>query len=166
MGMLVKLIGGTSYQKGDINASGIRILRGGNIQNDQLVFCDDDVFLPSTYAESEKNIHAGDIIIVASTGSPTVIGKPALISESIQNTQIGAFLRIVRPLMNAIYPYVQLIFTTEFYREHIRSKAKGTNINNIKAEYIEGMLIPIPPLAEQQRIILKAREVVSSIMSR
>ena len=166
MGMLVKLIGGTSYQKGDINASGIRILRGGNIQNDQLVFCDDDVFLPSTYAESEKNIHAGDIIIVASTGSPTVIGKPALISESIPNTQIGAFLRIVRPLMNALYPYVQLIFTTEFYREHIRSKAKGTNINNIKAEYIEGMLIPVPPLAEQQRIILKSSEVVSSIMSR
>ena len=166
MGMLVKLIGGTSYQKGDINASGIRILRGGNIQNDQLVFCDDDVFLPSTYAESEKNIHAGDIIIVASTGSPTVIGKPALISDSIPNTQIGAFLRIVRPLMNALYPYVQLIFTTEFYREHIRSKAKGTNINNIKAEYIEGMLIPVPPLAEQQRIILKSSEVVSSIMSR
>ena len=91
----------------------------------------------SLYFESEKNIQAGDTIIVASTGSPTVIGKPALISESVPDTQIGAFLRIVRPYLNALCPYVQLVFTTEYYREHIRSKAKGTNINNIKAEYIE-----------------------------
>lgn len=166
MGLLVKLIGGTSYQKGDIKASGIRILRGGNIQNNKLVFYDDDVFLPSTYFESEKNIQAGDTIIVASTGSPTVIGKPALICESVPDTQIGAFLRIVRPYLNALCPYVQLVFTTEYYREHIRSKAKGTNINNVKAEYIEEMLIPVPPIAEQQRIILKSREVVSIIMSR
>lgn len=166
MRLLIKLIGGTSYQKGDIRPSGIRILRGGNIQNNELVFCNDDVFLPLTYFDSEKNIRAGDTIIVASTGSPTVIGKPALISESMPDTQIGAFLRIVRPYMNALCPYVQLIFTTEYYREHIRSKAKGTNINNIKAEYVEEMLIPVPPIAEQQRIILKSREIVSSIMSR
>ena len=59
-----------------------------------------------------------------------------------------------------------MIFTTEYYREHIRTKAKGTNINNIKSEYIEDMLVPIPPLAEQQRILFKSREIISSIMRR
>lgn len=34
-------ISGTSYQKGDIQSQGIRILRGGNIQNDKLVLYDD-----------------------------------------------------------------------------------------------------------------------------
>ena len=166
MGMLIKLIGGTSYQKGDIKSSGIRILRGGNIQDNQLVFCEDDVFVPYEYLDNEKNIQEGDTIIVASTGSPTVIGKPALISISIKDTQVGAFLRIIRPYSKNLSPYIQMIFTTEYYREHIRTKAKGTNINNIKSEYIEDMLVPIPPLAEQQRILFKSREIISSIMRR
>ena len=41
IGVLAKLISGTSYQKGDIQSQGIRILRGGNIQNDKLVLYDD-----------------------------------------------------------------------------------------------------------------------------
>ena len=40
IGVLAKLISGTSYQNGDIQSQGIRILRGGNIQNDKLVLYD------------------------------------------------------------------------------------------------------------------------------
>lgn len=40
-----KLISGTSYQKGDIQSQGIRILRGGNLQNNKLVLYYDDVYL-------------------------------------------------------------------------------------------------------------------------
>lgn len=41
IGVLAKLISGTSYQNGDIQSQGIRILRGSNIQNDKLVLYDD-----------------------------------------------------------------------------------------------------------------------------
>ena len=62
IGFLTKLISGTSYQKGDIQSQGIRILRGGNIQNDKLVLYDDDVYLseqmiaplPPRYLNSEE----------------------------------------------------------------------------------------------------------------
>ena len=153
MGVLAKLISGTSYQKGDVKPHGIRILRGGNIQNDKLVLFDDDVFLSEQYYDAEKCVQLGDTLIVASTGSPTVIGKPALIKETISRTQIGAFLRIVRPYHLNISSYLQLLFTTPYYREHIRLKAKGTNINNIKAEYIEQMIVPLPPQEEQERML-------------
>ena len=71
----------------------------------------------------------------------------------MNNTQIGAFLRIVRCLDKIIAPYTKIIFATEYYREHIRQLSQGTNINNVKAEYINNLLIPLPPLAEQARIV-------------
>lgn len=119
---------------------------------------DDDVFLPDSYRDTEKSIREGDVVIVASTGSSTVIGKPAIIYRTDPNIQIGAFLRILRPYFSWSVKYLNLLFTTEYYREHIRIKAKGTNINNIKAEYLNDILVPLPPVEEQGRIIERVRE--------
>ena len=166
LGKLVYLISGTSYNKNDITDRGIRILRGGNIQNNQLLLFDDDVFLPASYYDEEKNIKKYDIIIVASTGSKTVIGKPAFIEDDYNNTQIGAFLRIIRLYDIKISSYINTIFESNYYREHIRNKVTGTNINNIKSDYVENLLIPLPPIEEQKRIVDKinrVNEVINTI---
>lgn len=153
LGYLISIISGVSYDKKDVTKSGIRILRGGNIQNLQVLSFDDDVFLPANYKDNEKQVKLNDILIVASTGSKTVIGKAGYINKELDNAQIGAFLRIVRPLFSELVEYIKLIFATDYYREHIRTQAQGTNINNVKAEYITRLLVPIPPINEQERII-------------
>lgn len=166
LGKLIYLISGTSYNKNDITNRGIRILRGGNIQNNQLLLFDDDVFLPASYYDEEKNIKKYDIIIVASTGSKTVIGKPAFIEDDYNNTQIGAFLRIIRLYYVKISSYINTIFESNYYREHIRNKVTGTNINNIKSDYVENLLIPLPPIEEQGRIVDKINrlnEIINTI---
>ena len=159
LGNLIEIISGTSYKKHDITDSGIRILRGGNIQNNKLLLFDDDVFLSEKSIDPEKNIQKGDIIIVASTGSKAVIGKPAFIEADYPLTQIGAFLRIIRPINADLVQYINIIFQSEYYRKHIRDKVKGTNINNIKTEYIEEIFIPLSPLDEQKRIVEKLGEI-------
>ena len=163
LGDLVDMVSGTSYKKDDVRTKGVRILRGGNIVNDELVLADDDVFLPDEYANLEKNIRKDDIIIVASTGSQKVIGKPALIRQNYDKTQIGAFLRIIRAKDVKYVPFLWLIFKGMYYREHIRNLVKGTNINNIKEEYITTLPIPLPPLAEQKRIVAKIEELFEQI---
>ena len=163
LGNLVDMVSGTSYKKDDVRTKGVRILRGGNIVNDELVLAEDDVFLPDEYANLEKNIRKDDIIIVASTGSQKVIGKPALIRQNYDKTQIGAFLRIIRAKDVKYVPFLWLIFKGMYYREHIRNLVKGTNINNIKEEYITTLPIPLPPLAEQQRIVAKIEELFEQI---
>ena len=128
-------------------------MRGGNVNELKISIFSDDVFLPEKYYDADKQVRKNDVVIVASTGSKAVIGKAGFVDNDIFNTQIGAFLRIVRPLFDVIAPYLKLIFATEYYREHIRMQSQGTNINNVKAEYITDLRIPFPPLAEQVRIV-------------
>ena len=155
---LIRIIGGVSYDKKDVTKTGIRILRGGNINNLEISLFSDDVFLPEKYYDHEKQVQENDILIVASTGSKSVIGKAGYVLTPMLNTQIGAFLRIVRCIDKIYVAYTKLIFATEYYREHIRQLSQGTNINNVKAEYINNMLIPLPPLSEQARIVAEIKK--------
>lgn len=155
LGNLVNVVSGVSYKKSDLEkgqSNAVRILRGGNIKDDKLILNHDDYFLPGSMVDIEKKVQVGDILIVASTGSKEVIGKPAYVNSHIKNTAIGAFLRIVRPITNDIADFLSLFFFSNHYRNLIREQVKGTNISNVKKEYIENMLIALPPVFEQQKI--------------
>jgi len=153
MGDLSNIISGVSYAKTDIRPNGIRILRSGNIQDGKIVLFEDDIFIDNAYYKDINTVKVGDIILVASTGSSTLIGKTGYAYKSYQGTQIGAFLRIIRPKFLDIGLYLNMIFLSDYYREYIRALAKGTNINNVKNVHIEQFIIPIPPFKEQQRMV-------------
>ena len=155
------IIGGVSYNKADIQDTGIRVLRGGNIQNGKVIVCFDDVFIPLSYQNNDNQVQHGDIIVVASTGSQTLIGKTGFADRDIPKTQIGAFLRIVRLKQKALSPYIRLIFQTDDYKGYIRNVAKGSNINNVKNAHLQNYQIYLPPLEEQQRIVQKIEELFS-----
>jgi type I restriction enzyme, S subunit len=158
LGEISHIISGLSYKKEDISSKGVRVLRGGNVVDFDVKLFDDDIHVPSEYISHEILLNYGDIIIVSSTGSKKVIGKPALIKETKVKLVIGAFLRICRLVDKKYSHYLFLIFMSTYYRQHIRDLVKGTNINNIKNEYLTNLLIPFPPLSEQQRIVEKIEE--------
>ena len=153
LGNLIQVISGISYDKKDVGNGSIRILRGGNIDDLTVEVFDDDVFLPEEYYDNEKQLQKNDIVIVASTGSKEVIGKPGFITTIIEKTMIGAFLRIIRPFCPETTNYIQLVFSSDYYRNHIRKLVHGNTINNIKTEYITDLIVPVPPQNEIVKII-------------
>lgn len=154
---LAKVVSGVSYDKRDVCNDGIRIIRGGNISNLSIVLLPDDVFLPQKYYDNEKEVKTEDIVIVASTGSKIAIGRPAFADKSFPQTQIGAFLRIVRPYVPNVYQYLKCLFASNYYREHISDLVHGNTINNIKTEYLDEFIIPFPPIREQKEIANKVK---------
>lgn len=163
LGEVINLISGTSYEKKDICKKGLRILRGGNLVKEKIEIFDDDVFLPEKYSDNEKKIKNQDIVIIASTGSLKGIGRAAFVNNTFKEAQIGAFLRIIRPLYDNIAEYIKIIFQGQYYREHISNIVNGIGIKNIRESYIMEFLIPLPPLAEQERIVERVEEIMKKI---
>ena len=150
---LVNIISGTSYAKNDERHEGIRIIRGGNVKQGRVNLLDDDVYIDERLSDPEKTLLRGDIVIIGSTGSSKVIGNAGFVEKTDATAQIGAFLRILRAFCPETCDYLNLIFQSSYYKGHIVHEAKGTNINNIKASYINDLMIPLPPLIEQKRIV-------------
>ena len=144
LGEIAEVIGGVTFNKADIVTSGIRILRGGNIQNGEICLKEDDVYLPHIYKDNKNTILEGDTILVASTGSVEVLGKAATAFSSLGEVQIGAFLRIIRPKKTKYAALISAHLQSSRFREYIQKQAKGTSINNIRNEYLINFLLYVP----------------------
>jgi type I restriction enzyme S subunit len=122
--------------------------------------------VPSHKVSNLQILKRGDILIAASSGSLSIVGK-AGVFKSDEKYTFGAFCKAIRPRTNIDASYLSHYFFTTEYRTIISSLAAGANINNLRNEHIDNLSIPLPPLAEQQRIaelldtadrILKQRE--------
>lgn len=144
LGDIAEIIGGVSYSPKDICTDGIRILRGGNIQNQHIELKTDDVFLPISYKNNISQIYVGDTILVASTGSVDVLGKAATCFQYTEDVQIGAFLRIIRPKADKYTMLISSALSSDYFKRYIKAQAKGTSINNITLGYLRDFEIYAP----------------------
>ena len=144
LGDIADIIGGVAFQPSDICSEGVRILRGGNIQSKRIIIKDDDVFLPLCYTNEENQVKIGDTILVASTGSVEVLGKAATCFDEMKNTQIGAFLRIIRPKEERYSMLISIALNSEYFAKYIKAQARGTSINKITIGYLKEFEIYYP----------------------
>jgi len=158
LGSIVSVHRGLSYSKVDEvirenNDEGYLVLRGGNLTEDGLNF-EDNVYVREEIGRRAIELEENDVILVASTGSSKVIGRACIVEHKLEKTTIGAFLMLCRPV-TPISKWVHYIFKGNSYRNYISNISKGSNIKNIKGEYITNYAISFPPIEEQQRIVKK-----------
>lgn len=155
IGNISTQIRGVSYSKSDavsnMQEGYLPVLRANNIQEQGLIL-EDFVYVPESKVSEKQRILAGDVVIAASSGSISLVGKAASAKEDI-NAGFGAFCKILRPNTELVDPrYFANYFQTQQYRQIISNLAAGANINNLKNEHLDDLEIPLPPLAEQRRI--------------
>ena len=105
---------------------------------------------------SRCNPEQGDVLLIkdgATTGVVTVnnIEQPFSMLSSV------ALIKVSKSL--CAWYLVYALRSNLFYKA-IRSQMKGTGITRITLKQIEPMLIPLPPLAEQKRIVQKLEEIL------
>ena len=147
-------IRGVTYAKSDASAvprSGYSpMLRANNIGEHELLL-DDLIFVPNTKISPKQRIVPNDIVVAASSGSISVVGKTAQARMGFDGG-FGAFCKVLRPGPDVDPHYFGHYFKTSSYRRVVSTLASGVNINNLKKEHLDNLLIPLPPLAEQKRI--------------
>lgn len=138
-------------------------MRGWNIGEGYITSDADNVYVNKSFVNESQLVRQNDVIIVASTGSEKVIGRAGISAMDYQDVSFGAFLMLVRPTGKFNPKYLDFFFQSDDYRNQIKNLASGVNINNIRAEYITNMPIPVPPLVEQQRIIDRIESLFSKL---
>lgn len=160
IGNYVKQIRGVSYKTNDLhndlNSDSVILLRANNINEGKINF-DDIVYVDKSKVKKEQYLKKGDILVCASSGSKELVGKAAFINKDYAVT-FGAFCKLIRP-KDCIAGYLGHYFNSQMYKEKISSLALGANINNIRNEHIDELLIYLPNKAEQQNITILLDEV-------
>lgn len=151
---IAEQVRGVSYGKADVvdrpSDGHLPVLRANNITEEGLDLSD-LVFVRSDKIGDRQKIRSGDIVIAASSGSISVVGKSAQALTDLE-AGFGAFCKVVRPSGRVDHRYLGHYFRTPAYRQKMSALAAGANINNLKNEHIDELEIPLPPLEEQKRV--------------
>lgn len=151
---IAEQIRGVTYGKDDAFTSKtegtIPILRANNIIDSGINFSD-LIYVASDNVSERQLLRYGDIVIAASSGSISVVGKAAQLDKDFFGS-FGAFCKVVRPFKDVWPRFLGHFFRTPIYRQRMSTLAAGANINNLKNEHIDSLEIPLPALPEQKRI--------------
>lgn len=128
------------------------VLRANNF-NDTFDLSD-LVYLPDDVISEAQRLKRGDILFAMSSGSMKHVGKSIRVTEDM-NSGFGAFCGVLRPFDRDVSLWLDYQFSARGFRSYIEELAKGTNINNLKKDFLLNYEIPLPPLAEQRRIVEK-----------
>ena len=114
-------------------------------------------------AERERfSLRDGDIVLSEASGSPSQVGKPAVWREELP---LCCFQNTVLRLRPAVVgsKYVLVVFQ-HFYANSVFAKvAGGVGINHLGAEKFSAIPFPLPPLAEQTRIVAEVERRLSVV---
>ena len=127
-----------------------KLLRITDIQNNQVdwgtvPFTDFDENKVSSYI-----LHDGDIVF-ARTGA--TVGKSYLIKGLRQKAIYASYLIRVQTFDLILPEYVKLFFESGYYWEQIELSSVGIGQPNVNGTILGNLNIPLPPLAEQHRIV-------------
>ena len=127
------------------------VLRMGNITRVGKIDYSDLVYTSDANDIAKYALHPGDLIFNR-TNSREWVGKVAYYDGSIPAIYAGYLVRFRVILINP--RYINYAMCTQYERNWCtRVKTDGVNQSNINAKKLKSFLIPVPPLAEQRRIV-------------
>ncbi len=148
------------------NASGqengdVKLLRITDIQNDDVNW-DNVPYCKISEEEYETyQLKVRDILIARTGGT---IGKTFLIRKIPKNLKsvYASYLIKFYPNKNISEIYLKNYFNTDFYWKLLKMKSRGTGQPNVNSPSLQALLIPLPPLEEQQEIVRILDEVLEN----
>lgn len=146
---------GLTYSPKDVSEFGIPVLRSSNVQNGKIDL--DDLVRVNVSVRSNLIVGNGDLLICARNGSRSLVGKTARIQNLTEQMTFGAFMAIYKSRFNE---YIEIFLNSPMFRRRLEG-VETTTINQLTQDNLKNTLLPLPPLAEQHRIVAKVDELMA-----
>lgn len=136
---------------------GVPVLRIPNVSGGT-VSLGDMKYGPLSPSEIEDlALRVGDILMIRSNGSLDIVGRSAVVPAEADGMAFAGYLvrlRLSQTLINATY--IWFVLNSSDIREQIEKPIRSAvGLKNINLTEFGNLTIPLPPLAEQHRIVAK-----------
>ena len=112
----------------------------------------------------EYRLHKGDVLITKDSESWKDIGVPALVVSSASDLVCGYHLAILRPRPRVILGgYLMRVLQTRAIAWQLQVQARGVTRFGLTLTAIRSLLIPVPTIDQQRRLIDFVESTVSRI---
>ena len=152
LGNLINLLSGQDFEPSGYNASakGIPYITGAsNIEDGKVII--------NRWTEFPKNIAHKDELLLVCKGAG--VGKMAVLKE--ESAHIARQIMSILPIATSLH-YLEVVL--EYNLEHLRRSMQGV-IPGISRTDVLNLLCPVPPLAEQNRIIKQIELIMPVVKS-
>lgn len=139
------------------------VLRMGNITRKGTIDFSDLVFTSNKTDIEKLRLKPGDLLFNR-TNSSEWVGKTAIYRGEIPAIFAGYIIRMTPLLLDT--EYVNLVMNSQYERDWCNFvKTDGVNQSNINSQKLAQFILPIPPLAEQKRIVNATKHWLSLVES-
>ncbi|AFZ12010.1 restriction modification system DNA specificity domain protein [Crinalium epipsammum PCC 9333] len=159
---LVSKIGSGSTPRGGKDAyeiEGIPFLRSQNIWNNEIRL-DDVAFISE---ETHRKMIATKVIsmdiLLNITGAS--LGRCAIVPDDFAEANVSQHVTIIRCVNPEIRRFIHCLLLSPYGQSMIWSRQVGMSREGLSKKVLEQFQIPLPPLAEQRRLIAKIDELMA-----
>ncbi|EJL6288310.1 restriction endonuclease subunit S [Vibrio cholerae] len=145
--------------KADPVLGGVKFLRTTDITKGRLNWDTVPYCMEPPSESSKYQLVEGDIVI-ARSGS---VGVSYLIDKAYEPAVFASYLIRFKPITPVLSQYVKAFLDSHLFWEQVEVNKAGNALQNINAQKLSAMSFPLPPLAEQTRIVEKLDEVLAQV---
>ena len=151
LGDIGSIVRGNGLQKRDFTEDGVGCIHYGQIYTKYGMATEKTIsFVKESLAEKLRKVEKGDIIFAVTSENIEDLCK-CVVWLGEDEIVTGGHTAILKHNQNS--KFLAYYFQTEAFHSQKRKLATGTKVMDVTATKLEEILIPLPPLEEQKRIV-------------
>lgn len=148
---------GSMLHKTDYIKKGIPLVNPANMVNGKIVPSDKMMVSEETLRRLSSYILHARMIVLGRRGE---MGRCAVVTENEDGWLCGTGSFFMEPSVSLYVYYVASLFSSPYVKFYLGGESVGTTMSNLNHAILSKMPIPLPPLAEQKRIVEKLEELL------
>ena len=158
---LLQKIGAGSTPRGGrevYTQSGVKFLRSQNVWDDGLRLTGVAFIDPETHARMAGTVVLPNDLLFNITGAS--IGRCAVVPSDFDEANVSQHVTIVRAVLPALNAFLHKVLVSRHVQKTVMDVQVGVSREGLSIAKLGHFLIPLPPLAEQSRIVTRVEELM------
>ena len=139
-------------------SSGVKFLRSQNVWDEGLQLHGVAFIKPETHAKMAGTVVVANDLLFNITGAS--IGRCALVPHDFDEANVSQHVTIVRTAMPALNAFLHKVLVSQHVQQAVMDVQVGVSREGLSIAKLGHFLIPVPPLAEQSRIVTRVEELM------